>query len=88
MVVLPSGTGIPVAIHVLVPHAIPVAPLEVCQVTCVMPPMPPDALPLTDVSAVVTVLTASTGETIDRVNGSDPILVGFWRVIDADCVDT
>src|SRR4029079_15084296 len=67
-VVLPCGTGMPVATQVSVPQAVPVAPLEVCQVMEVMP-APPEALPLTVIVELFTVTTGAIGEAIEIVTG-------------------
>ena len=68
IVVLPLGSAMPFAIHAPVPQAVPVAPLEVCHVTWVIP-APPVALPLTEILDAVVLTTESTGATIEIATG-------------------
>jgi hypothetical protein len=73
MVVVPIGSGMPVASQRLAPDATPVTPFEVCHVTCVIP-APPEAVPLTDMAAALLVITADAGDTMAKAMG-DPAAV-------------
>jgi len=58
---VPRVTGIPVATQEATPDATPVAPSDVCQATLVMP-VPPEAVPLTDIVEPVAVTIGEAGE--------------------------
>ena len=69
----------------MAPTAVPEAPFDVCQVTCVIP-VPPDAVPATESVAVLTVVTAAAGDVIETLIGAEPgVAEGAVRVTTADC---
>ena len=81
----PVSNGIFAASQGLVPKAVPVAPVEVCQVTCVIP-VPPVDVPPSEIVAALAVATADAGVVIAMEIGTFPMVTGgAVRFTTADC---
>ena len=77
-VFVPTSNGIALVVHLPVPAASPLLPDEVCQVTFLTPPLPPELTPETviEVEAVVTTVPAGDCTEIE-IGEFDSVVAGL-----------